>query len=73
MFQGLENFQNIDENGQPVANQGNVPSGNDLKQALPKIVFNKEDYKNTGSDNKDKLECLICMCEFANGDSLTLL
>ena len=57
----------------PSLPQGNRPVSNDLKDALPKVVFNKDDYKNSDADNKDKLECIICMSQFNNGDNLTLL
>ena len=39
-----------------------------LYEELPLIDFKKQNFKNCGKENKDKLECRICMCEFEDGD-----
>ena len=73
IINGDENFSDIsednnydDEDDQPRRRN----QSNQLKSALPIIKFNKENYKNTGPENKDKLECSICFCEFEDNDKL---
>ena len=70
---GAENFSNISEDD----NYSDSPQlrrprneGASIKAALPIISFNKDNYKNTGVENKDKLECSICFCEFEENDQL---
>ena len=41
-----------------------------LKNLLPTYTFNKAQFENCGEENKDKLECRICMVEFEDGDEL---
>ena len=69
---GAENFSDISENDEypesPLRRPRN--EGAQLKAALPVILFKKADYKNTSVENKDKLECSICFCEFEDNDQL---
>jgi len=41
-----------------------------MQEALPTFTFDKEKFKNCGEENKDKLECRICIMEFENGQEL---
>jgi hypothetical protein len=67
---GAENFSDISENDHYADSSQLRPrnEGTALKNALPVISFKKSDYKNTSVENKDKLECSICFCEFEDND-----
>lgn len=45
----------------------------EARNALPTMKFKKDNFKNAGEDNKDKLECRICMTEFEENDELRML
>jgi len=72
MMAGAENFSDIAENesygSQDSPHRRPRNQGAQLKAALPIISFKKADYKNTSVENKDKLECSICFCEFEDND-----
>ena len=44
-----------------------------LLESLPTFKFNPEQFKNCSSENQDKLECRVCMCDFESGDELRQL
>jgi hypothetical protein len=71
---GAENFSDISENEFQGNNDSprarNPREAAYLKEALPVVVFKRENYKNTTEDNKDKLTCSICFCDFDDNDKI---
>ena len=41
-----------------------------LKNALPTFKFQKEQFKNCGEENKDKISCIVCMGDFEENEEL---
>ena len=60
-------FNNNFDEGQPSGLRQNI------RDALPTLKFKKDNFKNAGVENQDKLECRICMTEFAENDNLRML
>ena len=54
-----------------MANQYVAP--NILKELLPVSKFDPSLYKNNESEDSSKIECLICMIKFEEGDELRRL
>ena len=70
-----ENFNDIEEEAfnfeQP--NHHDHAKAKLLKEQLPITNFKLENFKNCGQENKDKMECMICMATFEQNDKIRLL
>ena len=65
--------ENFDEDELLEGHQRRRGGLGNLREHLPTMTFMKDNFKNAGVDNQDKLECRICMTEFEDGDTLRML
>lgn len=45
----------------------------EIRDCLPTLNFKKDNFRNAGEENRDKLECRICMTDFVEEDELRML